>query len=136
VRLHHGFDDQRFLLPDADPEAGYAWFLGTQLKADDVLVLVAERDRVVVGYVYAGIEPRSWRELRGEAGFIHDIAVAEHGRRTGVATALVEASVSWFRARGIFRVMLWTAQKNEGAQRLFERLGFRRTMIEMTREIG
>ena len=31
--------------------------------------------------------------------------------------------------------MLWTAQKNVPAQRLFDRLGFRRTMIEMTREL-
>jgi ribosomal protein S18 acetylase RimI-like enzyme len=31
--------------------------------------------------------------------------------------------------------VLGTAQKNEAAQRLFERLGFRRTMVEMTREL-
>jgi hypothetical protein len=31
--------------------------------------------------------------------------------------------------------MLWTAEKNDSAQRLFARLGFRRTMIEMTREL-
>jgi RimJ/RimL family protein N-acetyltransferase len=31
--------------------------------------------------------------------------------------------------------MLWTAAPNAGAQRLFERLGFRQTMIEMTRDL-
>jgi RimJ/RimL family protein N-acetyltransferase len=31
--------------------------------------------------------------------------------------------------------MLWTADQNEAAQQLFARLGFRKTMIEMTREI-
>jgi RimJ/RimL family protein N-acetyltransferase len=31
--------------------------------------------------------------------------------------------------------MLWTAEPNAGAQRLFERLGFRRTMVEMTKEL-
>jgi hypothetical protein len=30
--------------------------------------------------------------------------------------------------------MLWTAEQNPVAQQLFARLGFRRTMIEMTRE--
>jgi hypothetical protein len=30
--------------------------------------------------------------------------------------------------------MLWTAASNEPAQRLFASLGFRTTMIEMTRE--
>jgi hypothetical protein len=31
--------------------------------------------------------------------------------------------------------MLWTAEQNTAASRLFLRLGFRRTMIEMTREL-
>jgi hypothetical protein len=31
--------------------------------------------------------------------------------------------------------VLCTADRNEGAQRLFASLGFRRTMIEMTREL-
>jgi hypothetical protein len=31
--------------------------------------------------------------------------------------------------------MLWTAEQNADAQRLFVKLGFRRTMIEMTREL-
>jgi hypothetical protein len=30
--------------------------------------------------------------------------------------------------------MLWTAEQNARGQRLFEKLGFRRTMVEMTRE--
>ena len=37
-------------------------------------------------------------------------------------------------AQGAPRVMLWTAEQNTSAQRLFARLGFRRTMIEMTRD--
>ena len=36
---------------------------------------------------------------------------------------------------GVPRVLLWSAAPNENAQRLFERLGFRRTMVEMTREL-
>jgi hypothetical protein len=32
-------------------------------------------------------------------------------------------------------VVLWTAQPNDKAQHLFDSLGFRRTMVEMTREL-
>jgi ribosomal protein S18 acetylase RimI-like enzyme len=135
LRAHYGFDPKRFMAPGADPEQGYAWFLGTQLESADVVVLVAERDGAVVGYVYAGIEPQSWKELREECGFIHDVAVKESGRRLGVATALLEAAMAWLRERGMPRVVLWTAERNEGAHRLFTELGFRRTMIEMTREL-
>jgi GNAT superfamily N-acetyltransferase len=61
--------------------------------------------------------------------------VEESSRRTGVATALVEAAVEWLRERGAPRVLVWTAEQNSGALSVFSRLGFRRTMIEMTREL-
>ncbi len=135
LRAHYQFDPLRFMAPGSDPEEGYAWFLGTQLREDDVVVFVAERQASIVGYVYAGLEPQSWKELREACGFIHDVVVDESGRRSGVATALMDAAINWLRDRGAPRVVLWTAQPNEGAQRLFESLGFRRTMVEMTREL-
>jgi GNAT superfamily N-acetyltransferase len=135
LRTHYQYDPQRFIAPGTDAEGGYAWFLGTQLREEDVVVLVAEQQASVVGYVYAGLEPQSWKELREACGFIHDVVVDERGRRTGVATALIDAAADWLREHGAPRVMLWTANQNEGGQRLFERLGFRRTMVEMTREL-
>jgi ribosomal protein S18 acetylase RimI-like enzyme len=134
VRAHHGFDRERFMAPGPDIERGYAWFLGTQLEEPDVVIYVAERAGAVVGYVYAGLEPQSWKELREPAGFIHDVVVEESSRGQGIATRLIEAAAAWLEEHGAPRVMLWTAEKNPGAQRLFERAGFRRTMIEMTRE--
>ena len=135
MQTHYTLDKQRFMAPGTNPAEGYSWFLGSQLTQEDVIVLVAERAGLLVGYVYAGLEPRSCKELREPAGFIHDVAVEESSRRTGVATALVEAAIEWLRAHGAPRVLLWTAQQNGVALSLFSRLGFRRTMIEMTREL-
>ena len=135
LRAHYAFDPQRFMAPHGDPEAGYGWFLGTQLKEEDVAVFVAERSGHAIGYVYAGMEPQSWKELREAAGFVHDVVVAPEAQRSGVASALVESACEWLRSIGAPRVVLWTAEKNAPAQRLFTRLGFRRTMIEMTREL-
>jgi len=136
LREHHAYDQDRFMAPGADPEGGYAWFLGTQLEESDAAVFVAEREGEILGYLYASIEPRSWKELREVAGFIHDVVVDERFSRAGVASALVEEAAGWFASRGMPRIVLWTAQRNGEAQRLFARLGFRRTMIEMTRELG
>ena len=135
LRTHHDFDRQRFLAPRPDSEQGYAWFLGTQLNRHDAVVCVAERGGHVVGYVYAGIEPLSWKELRDEAGFIHDVYVDDSARGLGIATALLEEAARWLADHGVPRVLLWTAAPNTAAQRLFARLGFRQTMIEMTREV-
>src|SRR5690349_14928244 len=110
VRAHHAFDRARFMAPGPAVESGYGWFLGTQLRASDVAVFVAEQDGEVVGYVYAGVEKKSWMELRDVAGFVHDVVVDESARRTGVGSKLVEQAAEWLALRGVPRVMLWTAE--------------------------
>lgn len=136
METHYAFDRKRFLKPGTGAPQGYASFLGGVLDSPDDCVFVAERDGTIAGYVYAALEPMSWKELRGPAGFIHDVAVEETARRSGVATQLVEAAIQWLRERGAPRVILGTAAANRGAQSLFHRLGFRDTMIEMTLELG
>jgi ribosomal protein S18 acetylase RimI-like enzyme len=135
LQIHYGFDPQRFMAPGASSPEGYAWFLGSQLNQNDAAVFVAEDGGTVIGYVYAGLEPKSWKELREPAGFIHDVAVDESNRKSGVATRLMETALEWLHSRGAPRVLLWTADQNHSAARLFSHLGFRRTMIEMTREL-
>ena len=135
LRTHFGFDARRFMAPHDDTAEGYAWFLGEELNNPDVVVFVAEQDGEVVGYVYAGVEGQNWKELREEAGFIHDVVVAPQARTHGVGARLIEAACGWCRDRGMPRVLLWVAEQNTGAQRVFDRTGFRRTMVEMTREL-
>ena len=136
MRAHYAFDSDRFMRPGAGAEEGYASFLATQLDDPDSLVLVAVHGGEVRGYVYAGVEPRSWKELRDRAGFIHDVLVDETSRRLGIADKLLDHAIAWLREQRVPRVILWTAAKNELAQRLFTRKGFRLTMHEMTLELG
>ena len=135
MRTHYAFDDRRFLEPNQADAGGYARFLESQLDEQDAVVLVAEQQGRIVGYVYAAVEPRSWKELRDECGFIHDLLVADVARRAGVGEALLNAAIEWLREQGMPRVVLGTAAQNDTARRLFERRGFRPTMIEMTLEL-
>ena len=133
--VHYNFDRRRFLDPGADASAGYARFLVSQLSDRDSRIFVAELDGVVLGYCYAGIEPLSWKELRDEAGFIHDLALDPAARRRGAGRALVQAAIEWFRERNLARVMLWTSTENHAARELFVSAGFRPTMTEMTLDL-
>ena len=136
MAAHYAFDPLRFLAPREGTERGYASFLGAMLREDDTRVFVATEDETVVGYVFVALEPLSWKELRGPAGFVHDVVVAEEARRTGVATALMDAALAWLRERGAPRVVLQTASQNDAARALFaKRFGFRETMVEMTLEL-
>lgn len=136
VRLHHEFDPQRFMPATPRTQYGYASWLGSQLAEKSVIVLVAEREGEVLGYTYSGVEGPDWMSLRGPAGVLHDIVVDPGHRGQGVGLLLLEATIAALEARRVPRVVLHTAARNEGAHRLFERAGFRRTMIEMTRERG
>jgi ribosomal protein S18 acetylase RimI-like enzyme len=136
VRVHHDFDPERFIAATPRTEHGYASFLGAQLEEPNVVVLVAERDGEVLGYTYAGVEGNDYMALRGPAGVLHDIVVDPAHRGLGVGRMLLDATLAALTARGAPRCVLSTAERNESAQRLFARAGFRRTMVEMTRELG
>jgi ribosomal protein S18 acetylase RimI-like enzyme len=135
MRTHYAFDPQRFLAPNEASEDGYAGFLGSVLDSPDDCVFVAEQNGTIAGYVYAALEPLSWKDLRGPAGFIHDLAIAENARRSGVGRRLMETAIAWLRERNAPRVILGTAASNHAAQAVFRRLGFRDTMLEMTMEL-
>jgi ribosomal protein S18 acetylase RimI-like enzyme len=136
VRVHHEYDPQRFIPATPETETNYAWYLGTQLDTPNVTVTVAEDGDDVVGYVYAGVEGRDYMSLRGPAGVLYDVVVDPARRRNGVGRTLVEAALGFLKDHGAPRVVLSTATHNEAAQRLFESVGFRRTMVEMTAELA
>jgi ribosomal protein S18 acetylase RimI-like enzyme len=135
VRTHNDFDPKRFIAATPRTENAYGSFLGTQLEEPNIIVLVAERDGKVVGYTYAGVEGNDYMALRGPAGVLYDIIVDPGHRKNGVGSMLLDATMRALKDRGSPRVVLSTAERNASAQRLFDRAGFRRTMIEMTREL-
>ena len=134
VRTHYEFDPQRFLPATSRTAEGYASYLGTLLGKRDVAVLVAEERGQVVGYTYAGLEGTDYMALRGPAGALYDIVVDPEARGRGIGRRLLDATLAFLQSRGAPRVVLSTAEGNAAAQRLFAGAGFRRTMIEMTRE--
>jgi ribosomal protein S18 acetylase RimI-like enzyme len=136
VRMHHELDPDRFITATPGTEHAYGSFLGTQLDKPNIVVLVAEREGEVVGYTYAGIEGTDYMSLRGPAGALYDIVVDPAHRGQGVGRLLLDATLDVLKAKGAPRVVLSTAEGNKLAQRLFASAGFRRTMIEMTRELG
>ncbi len=135
VATHHEFDSQRFLAATSQTKDGYARFLGTQLDAPDAVVFVAEESAHVIGYAYVAVESYDYMSLRGPAGVLHDLIVDPDRRRHGVGRRLLEAAVAYVQSQGLAQIVLSAAETNEAAQRFFAGTGFRRTMVEMTREL-
>lgn len=141
ARMHHRMDPARFFVTD-DLERGYAWWLGKERRSRRAVVLAAVRPRRgggperVVGYAYGVLEPRDWNTLREACGVGVDLFVEPAERRRGTGRALVLALCERLEARGAPRVVIDVAARNPAAQRVFERLGFRPTMVELARERG
>ena len=135
VEAHHEFDPPRFLAANHRTAAGYASFLSIKLEDPKTAILVAEMNAEVIGYAYAAVQGYDYLSLRGPAGVLHDLIVDPQYRNRGVGALLIEAAIEFLKARGAPRVVLSTAERNQAAQRLFTRMGFRRTMVEMTREL-
>jgi ribosomal protein S18 acetylase RimI-like enzyme len=136
AREHHAMDRERFFLPEEPLEEGYAWWLGKELRNPRAVVLAAERRGRIVGYAYGRIEPRDWNTLRDRCGVGVDLWVEPRSRGGGLGSALLEALARRLAERGAPRVVIDVASRNAGAARLFRALGFRETMVEMTREAG
>jgi ribosomal protein S18 acetylase RimI-like enzyme len=133
VRLHHATNPNRFFLPE-QPEEGYLFWLSKEIERAQAVVLVADIDGAIVGYAYGTIEERDWSVLVDRHGAINDVFIAASARRLGVGKALVLELIARLEQLGAPRILLRAMVQNESAQRLFASVGFRATMVEMTRE--
>ena len=131
VLLHHSWDTTRFF---TTPEIakGYRRYFQSQLDEKGVVLLTAEVDGVIAGYLFGTLESRDWAKLLDAHGAVHDVFVGAAHRRLGVAQALMSEARGRFARLGASQMVLYSASANVEGQALFKRLGFRPTMVEMT----
>ncbi len=135
ARAHHAWDPERFFLPEAGAQ-GYAWWLGKEMKNRRAVVLVAARGKKVVGYAYGRLEPRDWNLLRDACAVGVDLMVDPKERERGVGTQLGKALLDALAKKGAPFVVLQVAAQNPKAEKLFRAMGFRPTILEMTRSLA
>ena len=71
----------------------------------------------IVGYAVAG--------RAAHRGFLQRLAVDPDQQGNGTGSALAVDALRWMKRRGVDRAIVNTQESNEGAVRLYERLGFR-----------
>jgi len=132
ARLHVEWDAKRFTQVIGD---GAAWWYGERAEADNAAVFVAENDGHPIGFAYMEYEEVYYAGLATDAAWLHDIYVEPDARNSGAGRALIAAVRDEAKRRGANKVLLSVAVGNEHGQRLFERSGFRTTMLEMMLEV-
>lgn len=93
-----------------------------------VLVAVDHDGRILGGVTYVPGPGTPWSESEreGEAGFRMLAVDPAGGQGRGAGRALVQACIDRARAEGRSRIVLLTRPRMTAAQRLYQRMGFRR----------
>jgi len=113
---YRGFYGQPSDLPRA-----LAW-LEERMRGDESVVLLAERDGDVAGFVQLYPMYSSVRTTR--TWILNDLFVAEHARRSGAARALLDAATAFAREQGAASISLETTRDNAAARALYRSAGW------------
>jgi GNAT superfamily N-acetyltransferase len=102
------------------------------LAGPDAALLLAERGGEPIGYtmVTLGDGAATW-DLGERVAEIETLAVLASERGAGVGAALMRATVDWARAQGADALDVGLVHTNDGAQRFYEREGFRPFYLTM-----
>lgn len=127
---HVEYDPQRFSrFANVD---GAARFYRSRFDTPDSAVFVAESGNDVIGFAYVERDDLNYSGLIEKGAWLHDIYVDPSARAEGVGRALIAAAAEAAKQMGAEKLLLSVAAKNTAAQEVFEKAGFRRTMMEMT----
>ena len=126
---HRNYDSCRFA--DLASIDGAENFYGSQTKAKNATILVAETKNKIVGFAYLQFEAINYTDLLENVARLHDLYVDETSRRKSVGRKLIEKSIEFAGEFGADKLILSVAAKNELAKDFFAWQGFRETMVEM-----
>ena len=100
-------------------------------------MFVAEVDGAVVGFVcvYGYVPQEELDESPEPYAFVSDLVVMPAHRGSGIGQRLLEAAEVYARACGMAKLKIGVLRRNEGALRLYERLGFRQYRVELSKRL-
>ena len=109
-------------------------YLRALLGGDSFIALAAVKDGAVVGGL-AAYELRKFERERSEI-YIYDLAVAEAHRRSGIATALIDALKSIAAQRGAYVIFVQADPVDAPAIALYSKLGIREDVLHFDIAVG
>jgi len=116
------FDAYRmFYGQSSDPQRARDW-LRARTEAGESVVLLAERDGAVVGFVQ--LYPMFTSVGTARTWILNDLYVDASARRGGVARALLDAAAEFARNDGARSIVLETTRDNDAARALYRNAGW------------
>ncbi len=106
------------------------------LDDKDTVILVAEQDRKVAGFIMGVIEYHPDDLLNAPYLTVQYLCVDKKFRRTGIGKSLMKSIENWGNDKGISTLELIVWNNNEPAKALFRSLGYLPLEVRMAKKIG
>ena len=119
----HARYDPRYLRMDGS-EGGFAHHLRSHLGEADYLLMVAEIDGEVVGFLNGEVLEYPPCFAHRAHGVIDNLAVSPQWQRRGVGTALLERGMAWFSDKGVPTVEGRVLLSNPVAMEFWQKTAF------------
>ena len=110
-------------------------YIGETASSRDKILLVAEEDNAVLGYIISVIEDTPSYATENKIGVIADATVTEQCRRRGILRLLFDEALNWFNKKGVKRIELSVDARNETAVASWKKLGFKDYKLRMNRNV-
>ncbi len=134
--LHRQARPELFRVPPGDRRP--LSFLEERINGAGAATFVAERDEALLGLatVILRDKPETLVQQKQHYAEIDEIVVDADQHRQGIATALLDACLSWARQQpGVHKVKLSVHEFNDGARRFYEEKGFATAYRQMELEL-
>jgi GNAT superfamily N-acetyltransferase len=142
-RHYAELDPTAFREPDGDGLVEYFARCIAEPRSEGEIVLVAEADSDVIGFISARLAPADpdarfelMRELAAPRVRIEALAVSEPARGRGVGKALVSAVQDWARSAGAAVAIVNTPLGAPLSLPFYEALGYHRHAVSFRRDLS
>ena len=121
-RLNGEFDPLFRVVQDADKRA--VRYLNESISSDHCLVLVAEQDKDIIGFLRAEVKERLFYEPVKE-GVVTDFYILPEGRRRALGNEILTKASKMLKQMGVAMILVEFPAQNEIAVRFYTKSGFK-----------
>lgn len=101
------------------------------IKSNDAELYVATVNNEIVASGYGQIRKNKAHFAHKTHGYIGFMFVADEYRGKGIGQLIINAIFDWFRSKNIKETRLQVYQENPNAIKAYEKVGFKKNLIEM-----